>query len=311
MRYKGEKQFSLLFLPHKIQCMASSFEKFQKRRVITSYFSVVLSIFLVLFLLGLLGLFVLNSKRISNNFKEEIAMTVFFKNDANDTIIKAFDEELKTAKFAKSYEYVSKEKAAEMHKKDIGEDFMQFLGVNPLQNSFDIYLKADYVVNDSIAKIQNRLRKNEMIADIVYDKQLVDKVNDKIQEISMWILIFSGIFAIIAVLLINSSLRLSIYANRFIIKTMQMVGATKSFIRKPFIVRSLILGLIGSLLAVFALIGVLVYFETNYDNLGIMDNQLAIAAVLLGVVVLGMLITWLSTFFATQRFLNLRTDDLY
>lgn len=311
MRYKGEKQFSLLFLPHKIQSMASSFEKFQKRRVITSYFSVVLSIFLVLFLLGLLGLFVLNSKRISNNFKEEIAMTVFFKNDANDTIIRAFDEELKTAKFAKSYEYVSKEKAAEMHKKDIGEDFMQFLGVNPLQNSFDIYLKADYVVNDSIAKIQNRLRKNEMIADIVYDKQLVDKVNDKIQEVSLWILIFSGIFAVISVLLINSSLRLSIYANRFIIKTMQMVGATKSFIRKPFIVRSLILGLIGSLLAVFALIGVLVYFETNYDNLGIMDNQLAIAAVLLGVVVLGMLITWLSTFFATQRFLNLRTDDLY
>lgn len=311
MRYKGEKQFSLLFLPHKIQSMASSFEKFQKRRVITSYFSVVLSIFLVLFLLGLLGLFVLNSKRISNNFKEEIAMTVFFKNDANDSIIKAFDEELKTAKFAKSFEYVSKEKAAEMHKKDIGEDFMQFLGVNPLQNSFDIYLKADYVVNDSIAKIQNRLRKNEMIADIVYDKQLVDKVNDKIQEISMWILIFSGIFAVISVLLINSSLRLSIYANRFIIKTMQMVGATKSFIRKPFIVRSLILGLIGSLLAVFALIGVLVYFETNYDNLGIMDNTLAIGAVLLGVVVLGMLITWLSTFFATQRFLNLRTDDLY
>jgi len=311
VRYKGEKQFSLLFLPHKIQSMASSFEKFQKRRVITSYFSVVLSIFLVLFLLGLLGLFVLNSKRISNNFKEEIAMTVFFKNDANDSIIKAFDEELKTAKFAKSFEYVSKEKAAEMHKKDIGEDFMQFLGVNPLQNSFDIYLKADYVVNDSIAKIQNRLRKNEMIADIVYDKQLVDKVNDKIQEVSLWILIFSGIFAVISVLLINSSLRLSIYANRFIIKTMQMVGATKSFIRKPFIVRSLILGLIGSLLAVFALIGVLVYFETNYDNLGIMENQLAIAAVLLGVVVLGMLITWLSTFFATQRFLNLRTDDLY
>lgn len=311
MRYKGEKQFSLLFLPHKIQSMASSFEKFQKRRVITSYFSVVLSIFLVLFLLGLLGLFVLNSKRISNNFKEEIAMTVFFKNDANNSIIKAFDEELKTAKFAKSFEYVSKEKAAEMHKKDIGEDFMQFLGVNPLQNSFDIYLKADYVVNDSIAKIQNRLRKNEMIADIVYDKQLVDKVNDKIQEVSLWILIFSGIFAVISVLLINSSLRLSIYANRFIIKTMQMVGATKSFIRKPFIVRSLILGLIGSLLAVFALIGVLVYFETNYDNLGIMDNQQAIAAVLLGVVVLGMLITWLSTFFATQRFLNLRTDDLY
>ncbi|HNP34177.1 MAG TPA: permease-like cell division protein FtsX, partial [Flavobacterium sp.] len=239
--------------------MSSSFEKFQKRRVITSYFSVVLSIFLVLFLLGILGLFVINSKRLSDNFKEEIAMTVFFKTEATDSTIAAFNSELKTAKFAKSFEYVSKEKAAEKHMKVIGEDFMQFLGVNPLQNSFDIHLKADYVTPQGIAKIENRLRKNEMIADVVYDKQLVTMVNDNIKNISMWILIISGVFAFVSVLLINSSLRLSIYANRFIIKTMQMVGATKSFIRKPFITRSVILGFIGAVLAVLALIGVLVY----------------------------------------------------
>jgi cell division transport system permease protein len=291
--------------------MSASFEKFQKRRVITSYFSVVLSIFLVLFLLGILGLFVINSKRLSDNFKEEIAMTVFFKTEATDSVIKAFNSELKTAKFAKSFEYVSKEKAAEKHMKVIGEDFMQFLGVNPLQNSFDIHLKADYVTNEGIAKIENRLRKNDMIADIVYDKQLVTLVNDNIKNISMWILIVSCVFALVSVLLINSSLRLSIYANRFIIKTMQMVGATKSFIRKPFIQRSVYLGLIGSAIAIVALIGVLIYIETTFPSLGILEDKLAIAIVLVGVLVLGVVITWISTFFATQRFLNLRTDDLY
>ena len=291
--------------------MSASFEKFQKRRVITSYFSVVLSIFLVLFLLGILGLFVINSKRLSDNFKEEIAMTVFFKTEATDSVIKAFNSELKTAKFAKSFEYVSKEKAAEKHMKVIGEDFMQFLGVNPLQNSFDIHLKADYVTNEGIAKIENRLRKNDMIADIVYDKQLVTLVNDNIKNISMWILIVSCVFALVSVLLINSSLRLSIYANRFIIKTMQMVGATKSFIRKPFIQRSVYLGLIGSALAIVALIGVLIYIQTTFPSLGILEDKLAIAIVLVGVIVLGVVITWISTFFATQRFLNLRTDDLY
>jgi len=291
--------------------MSDSFEKFQKRRVITSYFSVVLSIFLVLFLLGILGLFVINSKRLSDNFKEEIVMTVFFKNEATDSVTTAFNSELKTAKFAKSFEYVSKEKAAAQHKKVIGEDFMQFLGVNPLQNSFDIHLKADYVNNTEIAKIQNRLRKNEMIADIVYDKQLVTLVNDNIKNISMWILIISCVFALVSVLLINSSLRLAIYSNRFIIKTMQMVGATKSFIRKPFIKTNVILGFIGAVLAILALIGVLIYIQTSFPNLGIMENQLAITAVLLGVLVLGIVITSISTYFATQRFLNLRTDDLY
>ncbi len=291
--------------------MSDSFEKFQKRRVITSYFSVVLSIFLVLFLLGILGLFVINSERLSDNFKEEIVMTVFFKNEATDSVTTAFREELKTAKFAKSFEYVSKEKAAAQHKKVIGEDFMQFLGVNPLQNSFDIHLKADFVTNPEIAKIENRLRKNDMIADIVYDKQLVTMVNDNVKNISMWILIISGVFALISVLLINSSLRLSIYSKRFIIKTMQMVGATKSFIRKPFIKTNVILGLIGSVLAILALIGVLIYIETSFPNLGILENQVAIGIVLVGVLVLGIVITLISTYFATQRFLNLRTDDLY
>lgn len=291
--------------------MSSNFDKFQKRRLISSYFSVVLSVFLVLFLLGILGLFVLNSKKLSDDFKEEIAMTVFFKNEANDSIIKAFGEEMKTAKFIKKSNYVSKEAAAKSHTDIIGEDFMNFLGANPLLNSYDLNLKADYIVSDSIQKIETRLRKNEMVSDIVYDKQLVNLVNDNIKKVSMWILIVSGFLTLIAVLLINSSMRLAIHSNRFIIKTMQMVGATKSFIRKPFIWRSIKLGIIGSVLAVLALIGTLVYLDSNFPNLGIVEAPLQIGLVLLGVIVVGILITWISTFFATQRFLNLRTDELY
>ena len=291
--------------------MGSSYDKFQKRRLISSYFSVVLSVFLVLFLLGILGLFVINSKKLSDDFKEEIAMTVFFDNDANDSIIKAFDTVLQTQRFVKTFKYVTKEEAAKEHTDIIGEDFMNFLGANPLQNSFDIHLKADYIVNDSIAKIESELRKNEMVSDIVYDKQLVNLVNDNIKKVSMWILIISGFLAFVAVLLINSSMRLSIYSNRFIIKTMQMVGATKSFIRKPFIWRSIKLGMIGAGLAIIALIATLYYIDTNYPNLNILEEETMTAGVLLGVLFVGIIITWLSTFFATQRFLNLRTDDLY
>jgi cell division transport system permease protein len=291
--------------------MSSSFEKFQKRRLISSYFSVVLSVFLVLFLLGLLGLFIINSKKLADDFKEEIAMTVFFKKEANDTILKAFGQDLKKTKFSKSFVYVSKEQAAKEHTDIIGEDFVTFLGENPLQNSYDIHLKADYVIRDSIAKIESQLRKNPMVSDIVYDKQLINLVNDNIKKVSMWILIISAFLTIIAVLLINSSLRLSIHSNRFIIKTMQMVGATKSFIRKPFVMRSIKLGMIGAGLAILALIGVLIYLETSFPDLGILDDKLLIALVLIGVFGIGVLITWLSTYFATQRFLNLRTDDLY
>ena len=291
--------------------MASSFDKFQKRRLLSSYFSVVLSVFLVLFLLGILGFFIINSSKLADNFREEIAMTVFFKNDANDSILKAFGTELKAARFTKSYEYVSKEVAAKQHTDIIGEDFMTFLGTNPLQNSYDIHLKADYVVKDSISKIEGQLRTNKMVADIVYDKQLVNLVNDNIKKVSMWILIISTFLTVIAVLLINSSLRLSIYSHRFIIKTMQMVGATKSFIRKPFVLRSIKLGMIGAGLAIIALIGVLGYLQTNFPDLGILDDKLLVTFVLLFVFGIGVLITWISTYFATQRFLNLRTDDLY
>jgi cell division transport system permease protein len=291
--------------------MASSFENYNKRRLISSYFSVVLSIFLVLFLLGTLGLFVINSKKISDDFKENIPMTVFFNNEATDSVLSSFDLELKNANFIKDYAFVHKDSAAKNNVDIVGKDFMEFLGFNPLQNSFDIHLKGDYVNAGSIKKIERSFRKNEMVTEIIYDKELVDLVNNNVKEISFWILVVSGVLTVVAMLLINSSLRLSVYSHRFTIKTMQMVGATKSFIRKPFIWTSIKLGLIGAALAIIGLMGVVVYVDGLFPSLGIAKDYTAIAIVIFGVLIIGTIITSISTYFATQRFLKLKTDDLY
>ncbi|WP_374541516.1 cell division protein FtsX [Flavobacterium sp.] len=291
--------------------MAVSFEQYQRRRLISSYFSVVFSIFLVLFLLGALGLFVINSEKISNDFKENIPMNVYFKDEANDTLLKAFDTELKNAKYVRSYKFVDKEQAAKNNEDIVGKDFKEFLGFNPLQNSFDIHLKADYVTSAEIRKIEMEIKRNPLVSDVIYPKELVDLVNENVAKISFWILIISGILAVIAMLLINSSIRISIYSQRFTIKTMQMVGATKSFIRKPFIIRSIILGLIGSLLAIIGLVFVWLYVDGLFPTLGIAKDVISFVMVAAGVLIIGTIITWISTYFATTRFLNLRTDDLY
>lgn len=291
--------------------MALSFDQFQKRRLITSYFSVVLSIFIVLTLLGTLGLFVINSEKISNDFKENIPMSVYFKNEANDSTLQAFGEELKKAAYIKDYVFVSKEDAAKNNKDIVGEDFMQFLGTNPLPNSYDVHLKGGYVQKDSIKDIEIKIKSNPMVEEVIYDRMLVDLVNDNIKKITFWILIVSGVLAFLSMLLINSSLRLSIYSHRFTIKTMQMVGATKSFIRKPFVWRGIKLGLIGSALAIGALLCIVYYVDGLFPALNIWEDWIPTAIILVGVLVFGIIITSISTFLATQRFLNLRTDDLY
>lgn len=291
--------------------MASSFDKFQKRRLISSYFSVVLSIFLVLFLLGALGLFVIHSEKISNSFKEDIPMSVYFKDEANDTVLKAFEAKLKSSAFVKDFAFVSKEDAAKNNKDIVGEDFLEFLGMNPLPNSFDIHLKGEYVEANKIKEIESDIKANEMVSEVIYDKKLVELANENIKRISFWILVISAVFGVISMLLINSSLRLSVYSNRFIIKTMQMVGATKAFIRKPFIWRSIRLGLIGSGLAVIALLGLTFYVDGLFPSLGIAQDYLSMAIIIGGVLGVGIIITFVSTYLATQRFLNLRTDDLY
>ncbi len=291
--------------------MSSSFEKYQKRRLISSYFSVVISISLVLFLLGLLGLLVLNTKKVADHFKEKIALTIYLKDTAKDVEIKQLEKTLALAEYTKSTTFISKDEAAEEHSKDIGENFMDFLGYNPLQNSIDVYLKADYVDQAKIEEINAAILKKNFVDEVIYDKPLISLLNDNIKRISFWVLLISGIFTFIAVLLINSSIRLSVYSKRFIIKTMQMVGATKKFIRRPFIWKSVRLGMIGAIVALIGVGVVLYYLNQTFPELALLDDKILLIILFAGIFGIGVLITWISTFFATQRFLNLRTDELY
>ncbi|WP_271765687.1 cell division protein FtsX [Aquimarina algiphila] len=291
--------------------MSSSFEKYQKRRLISSYFSVVISISLVLFLLGLLGLLVLNTKKVADHFKEKIALTIYLKDTAKDVEIKQLEKTLALAEYTKSTTFISKDEAAEEHSKDIGENFMDFLGYNPLQNSIDVYLKADFVDQAKIEEINASIVKKDFVDEVIYDKPLISLLNDNIKRISFWVLLISGVFTFIAVLLINSSIRLSVYSKRFIIKTMQMVGATKKFIRKPFVWKSVRLGMIGAFVALIGVSVVLYYLNKTFPELALLDDEILLVILFAGVFGIGILITWISTFFATQRFLNLRTDELY
>lgn len=291
--------------------MASSFEKYQKRRLISSYFSVVISISLVLFLLGLLSLLVLNSKRVADYFKEQISVTIFLKNDAKEVEVTQLKQSLALAEYTKSADYVSKEQAAEEHSGTIGENFIDYLGYNPLQNSIDVHLIADFVTPELIEEITTEISNKDFVDDVVYDKPLIAKLTENVRKISFWILVVSSVFLFIAVLLINSSIRLSVYAKRFTIKTMQMVGATKHFIRRPFIWRSVRLGILGSILAMIGMGVVLYNLNNSFTELKLLEDKVLLIALFVFIFLMGVFITWISTFFATQRFLNLRTDELY
>ncbi len=291
--------------------MSTSFENYQKRKLISSYFSVVLSIALVLFLLGILGLLVLNTKKMADRSKEQITISIFLKENAKEIEIEQLQKTLAMADYTKSAIYVSKEEAAKQHSEAIGEDFVDYLGYNPLKNSIDVNLKADFVTEEKVTEIANTLSEKSYVDEVSYDRVLVGMVAESVEKIGFWILTASAIFTLIAVLLINSSIRLSIYSKRFVIKTMQMVGATKTFIRKPFIWQNVKLGMLGALLALIAIAGVLYYVNTNFQDLGLLDDPYIIISLLVGVFVLGILISLASTYFATQRFLNLRTDELY
>ena len=270
-----------------------------------------MSIAFVLFLIGLLGLLVLNTKKISDYFKEQASITVFLKDEVEKDEQISFENTIKNKEYTKSVTFISKEKAAEIAKKENGEDFMEFLGYNPLKNSIDLFVKAAYVTPEKMSEIEAELSKNDAVFEVSYDKPLIGLLADNVKKISLWVLIFSSIFALIAMLLINNSIRLSVYAKRFTIKTMQMVGATKRFIRKPFVLSSIQLGVIGALVALIGL-AIAVYYMNNYfPEFNLLNDKISLGILFGTVFLAGLIITWISAFFATQRFLNLRTDELY
>jgi cell division transport system permease protein len=262
-------------------------------------------------MVGVLGLVLLKSTKVANHFKEKVAINLFLKDEVSKKQIDKLCASLEKETFTKRVVYVSKKQAAREYSREIGEDFIKFLGKNPLKNGIDIYLNADFVTSEKMLALEKKFNKNLFVADVSYDKPLIKLLTKNIQRISFWLFILCGFFALIAILLINSSIRLTIYSKRFNIKTMQMVGATKSFIRKPFLWRSIRLGMIGALLSLLGLEVIIYYLDKYIPALALLKDYITLVYLVTGVVTAAFIITLLSTFFATQRFLNLQTDELY
>lgn len=292
--------------------MSTNFnDSYPKKRVLNSYVSVVISITVVLLFLGVLGIFLLNTKNVASHFKEQIVMTVYLKDSAKDIEITQLQKKIQLDPATKKVQYTPKEEAAEQYSRDIGEDFLEFLGYNPLLNSLDIYFNANYVNTLSLTQTKNEIESADFVDEVVYDQPLVTLLDENIQKISVVLMICTVLFIGIALVLINSSIRLSIYSKRVIIKTMQLVGATKSFIRKPFIWSHLRLGILSSFLALLLLSFLLWEVNSRFPELEMLKQKKELMLVYGGILILGVGITSISTFFATQRYLNLKTDAVY
>ncbi len=286
-------------------------EKYTRRRLRSSYFSVVVSIALVLFVLGIFGLLVLNANSIANQVREDFTILVLLNDDAPETEVRQFQKSLQLEPFTKDLEYISKEEAAAELQSDLGEDFIEFAGGNPLLDALELRLKAEFVTEERISELEGEFSKNSFVNEVVYDEPLIQMMNKNIERIGIFLMAGTVLLALIAIGLINSSIRLSIYSRRFLIKTMQLVGATKSFIRRPFIWRSFRHGVFGALLASVFLAGVLVLIARQIPGLAGYQNIKMLAALLGGLVLTGIAISMACTFFALKKYLKLTTDQLY
>ena len=290
--------------------MSENNDNLKKSRILSSYVSVVVSISMVLFLFGLLCFTVVNIKNVSKNFKESLTMSVYLKDSAKAVDLNQIKNSLISASYVKDLKYVSKEEAVSIMKTEFGEDFINQLGYNPLINSFDINLISKYVEGKKIDSISNLIKENNFIEDIQYDRDLVSMMNTNLKKITLWIFPVTLILFIISVIIINNSIKLAIYSNRFTIKTMQLVGATKKFIRRPFIIKNIFLGLFSSVIASALLYSTIFYLDKKIPFIE-MINNIYIMYLILIITFLGVLISWVSTYFATQKLLNLNTEKLY
>ena len=282
-----------------------------KRKLISSYFTSMVSISLVLFMLGLIGFLILNARKLSDYVKENIGFTVFLKENVKEADVFQIQKILDTKPYVKETMYVDAEQAARDFQEEIGENFIDFLGFNPLVPSIDVKLYANYANPDSIKVIEENLQDLSEIKEVHYQKSLIHLVNENVKKISLFILFISGVLFLIALALINNTIRLAVYSKRFLIRTMQLVGATGRFIRKPFLYRSIIQGCVGALTAMFMLSAMIYFLQMELEGIiGFKDiNILGILYVF--VLFLGIAINWISTYFAVNKYLRIKTDFLY
>jgi cell division transport system permease protein len=277
----------------------------------TIYISTVFGIAMVLLMVGMLGLILVHANNLSRYIKENMVVNVFVDEGARETEVVQFQQKLANDPHVKRSQYVPKEQAARNLQKDLGEDFVKFLGVNPLSPSIDVYMKADYANNDDLTRFANELRKNPMVKEVKYQQSLVDQMNQNMTSITLVILSFTAIFLVVSIALINNTIRLAIYSQRFLIKSMQLVVATKGFIRKPFLLYGIWHGLLGALIATIILVGTLYLAYKQVPDLVVLQNYVEFGIIFAGVVLLGIFISGFSTFLAVNRFLRLKIYQLY
>jgi cell division transport system permease protein len=282
-----------------------------KTKLRSSYFTLVISVSLVLFLLGVLGLVLINAKELSDYFRESLSFSVMLNDDAKEADIRMLQKDLDAKLYVKSTEYVSKEEAAVKMKDDLGEDFINFLGDNPLPPSIDVYLYANYTSPDSVAKIEKYVLEYPFVKEVYYQESLLFLINENVRKISFFLLVISSFLFLIALTIINNTIRLSIYSKRFLIRTMQLVGATQSFIRRPFLVQSAFHGLLAALIAMSLLMGLLYLIEKEFLLMFSFESTNLLLLLGASLIVTGVLINLISTFFSVNRYLSISEDKLY
>lgn len=282
------------------------------KKLRSSYISSVVSITLVLFVVGLLGLIAIQARSLSSIVKENLQLSVFLNDNVRETQVKLYKAKLLGSRYVKSAIFISKEEAAEKLGQDLGEDFISFLGYNPLFASIDVRLKSAYANPDSIRWIEQELKKDPIVREVYYQESVIDLVNNNLDTAALALLIFSALLAVVAVTLINNTIRLALYSQRFIIKSMQLVGATKAFIRKPFLIRAIAQGLISGTLACIFLAAMLQAAHSKFPDLIVYADNIPLTAILFAIIIAaGAFISVLSTRMALGKYLKSTVDELY
>jgi len=293
--------------------MAKSTFSSQQKRINGAYFTSIISVTLVLFTLGFLGLIVLHANNLSKYIKENIGFEIVMNTNVKEADIVKLQKQLDTKDFVKSTEYITREEASKRLSEILGDDFIEFMSEddNPLLPSIDVRFNADWANNDSLEVIEASVMQNENVKEVYYQRSLVHMINQNLRKISFVMLAFSILLLIIAMALINNTIRLSVYSKRFVIRSMQLVGATESFIRKPFIVKGVLQGAISAFVAILMLLGIIEALRENIPELKLLSDNLTLIYFFVGIVIIGILMSGLSTSMAVSKYLRMKADNLY
>jgi cell division transport system permease protein len=291
--------------------MRNKKNKSLNKKIVSSSVSVIISLSLVLFVVGLLSLVLINAQKLSNYVKENIGFSIMVKEDVKEIELIEFNKILDAEDFTKSTRFISKEQATKELEQDLGEDFVNFLGFNPIMASIDVKLNSSYANNDSLQNISSRLEKSDVVYEVFYQKNLIKKLNSNVGKISFFLICISLILFFIAFALINNTIRLSVYSKRFIIRTMRLVGAENSFIQKPFLISGVYQGLYSAIFAIFMLLGSIQLIQTETASILNINDLQIIGLVFIVLFCSGIIISGTSTFFAVRKFIYLNEGELY